>query len=291
MSEKRRVVLIAGPTASGKSALAIAKANEIGGIIVNTDSMQVYDVLSVLTARPQLNDLTEAEHQLYGFVSPLQGYSTGGWLDAVRALIADTSALGTPLVFVGGTGLYFDALINGIAKIPSVPPEYVRAAELELEGLDRTARAKLFLNKDPLMAARLSEPDRQRVARALSVLAATGKSLAEWQDQKQVGLLEEFDVEKYVIDPDREVLRARIADRFAFMLDNGAIEEVDALMALRLNPGLPALKAIGVRQIADWQAGRITRQQALEASVIATAQYAKRQRTWLRNRMADWPRM
>lgn len=290
MSEERRAILIAGPTASGKSRMALEKAQALGGVVVNTDSMQVYDVLSVLTARPQPAEMALVPHRLYGFVPPSQRFSTGAWLDAVRALIADTQADGTPLVFVGGTGLYFDALINGVAEVPPVPQEFVRAAEAELEDLDRAGRAALLLEKDPYMAMRLKEPDRQRVVRALSVLAATGRSLAYWQDQEQTGVLADFDVERIVIDPDRDDLRARIAKRFAAMLDMGAVEEVAALLALKLDASLPVMKAIGVREITEWQAGRLTRDEALEKSVIATAQYAKRQRTWLRNRMGDWPR-
>jgi tRNA dimethylallyltransferase len=290
MNGKRRAVLIAGPTASGKSALALEKAQMLGGVIVNADSMQIYDVLNIVTARPPAEDLALVPHRLYGFVPPNVRFSTGAWLEAVRELIDETAADQTPLVFVGGTGLYFDALLNGVAAVPPVPVEYVLAAEAELEALDREGRAALLEQRDPQMATRIVEPDRQRVARALSVLAATGKSLAEWQDAGQTGLLDEFDVERLVIDPDPEILRQRIAQRFEKMMDSGAIAEVEALMALDLDPSLPVMKAIGVREIAAWQAGEMTREQAVEKAIIATRQYAKRQRTWLRNRMGDWPR-
>lgn len=290
MGEKRSAILIAGPTASGKSALALEKAQALGGTIVNADSMQVYDVLNLLTARPQADELALAPHRLYGFVPPSERFSTGAWLNAVREVIADTKTDGAPLIFVGGTGLYFEALLNGVAVVPPVAPQFVESAEAELEGLDRAARAALLKSKDPDMFARLKEPDRQRVARVLSVLYATGKSLAHWQDNGQSGVLDDFEIERVVVNPDRDLLRARIAARFEYMMDHGAVEEVSALMSLELDSSLPVMKAIGVREIYAWQARDMTRAEAIERSVIATAQYAKRQRTWLRNRMGDWPR-
>lgn len=291
MGEMRRVVLIAGPTASGKSALAIEKARALGGVVVNADSMQVYDVLSVVTARPQPDELAEVPHRLYGFVTPDVRFSTGGWLNAVHDLINETAAAAIPLVFVGGTGLYFDALLNGVAAVPEIAPEFVQAAEADLDGLDRAGRGALLAARDPLMAPRIAVPDRQRVARALSVLAATGRSLAEWQDDGQAGLLDGFAVERLVIDPQTDVLRERIARRFAAMMDAGAVDEVARLMALGIAPDLPVMKAIGVREIAAWQAGEIEREEAVMRAVIASRQYAKRQRTWLRNRMGGWPRI
>lgn len=289
MDNKRRAVLIAGPTASGKSALAIEKARALGGIIVNADSMQVYDVLSIVTARPQPADLARARHHLYGFVAPDVRFSTGAWLAAVDKLIAETAGDKVPLVFVGGTGLYFDALINGVAHVPPVAPAFVQAAEAEVANLDRQGRAALLARRDPRMVSRIVEPDRQRLVRALSVLDATGRSLADWQDGEQQGLLDGFEIERFVINPETEVVRARIAERFEQMMDTGAVEEVRKLMALNLSPDLPAMKAIGVREIAAWQSGEMSREAAVERAVIASRQYAKRQRTWLRNRMADWP--
>lgn len=288
---KRRAVLIAGPTASGKSALAVEKARAMDGVIVNTDSMQVYDVLSVLSARPQPDELAQAEHRLYGFVPPSERFSTGAWFGAVEALMDAKELEGRPLIFVGGTGLYFDVLINGVAVVPEVPQVVVDKIEDAVRGLDREGRKALLEARDPAMAVRIKEPDRQRVVRALAVLQATGKSLAHWQDAEQVGLLGDFEVERIVLNPDRDVLRARIAQRFDAMLDLGAVDEVKALMALGLDSSLPAMKAIGVREIADWLAGKISREEAVELAVIATRQYAKRQRTWFRNRMGDWDRV
>jgi len=284
--QQKRAVLIAGPTASGKSALALAMARETGGLVVNADAMQVYDVLRVVTARPSGLETAEAPHLLYGFVDPAIRFSTGAWRDAAAHVIA--GADGRTLIFVGGTGLYFEALERGFADVPPIPDEVNARVAAELEGLDAEARGRLLLARDPEMAARLQAPDPQRVARALAVLAATGRSLASFQAGEQAGLLEDFAVERIVLNPDREVLRQRIARRFATMFDGGAVEEVKALLALGLDPNLPAMKAIGVREIGAWLAGEMSREAAIERAVIATRQYAKRQRTWFRNRMGAW---
>ena len=279
-------MLIAGPTASGKSALALKRAAEADGVIVNTDAMQVYDVLRVVTARPSQDEMAGVPHLLYGTVPPSVRFSTGDWLRAVQAILAMHDD--RPLIFVGGTGLYFEALTNGFAEVPEVPPEAMAAAEAEIAGLDREARGRLIAARDPVIAARLKAPDPQRVARALAVLNATGRSLAEFQDTMQAGLLGEFDVERIVLNPPVELLRQRIARRFATMMDEGAVEEVEAIRALNLDPALPAMKAIGVPEISAWLDGTMTREEAIERATIATRQYAKRQRTWFRNRMADW---
>jgi tRNA dimethylallyltransferase len=279
-------VLIAGPTASGKSALAVERARASGGIIVNTDAVQVYDTLSVLTARPGAEAMALAPHWLYGHVAPSVRFSTGQWLRQVEALLPEFA--GQTLVFVGGTGLYFDALTKGFAAVPEIPPEVVEEAEAQLVGLDRAGRARLIAERDPQTARLLKAPDPQRIARALAVLAATGRSLASFQAAPQRGLLEGYTLERVVLNPAVAELRRRIALRFAMMFDGGAVEEVKSLLALKLDPTLPVMKAIGVREIAGWLAGRLSRDAAIEQAVVATRQYAKRQRTWFRNRMADW---
>lgn len=279
-------MLIAGPTASGKSALALARARESGGLVVNADAMQVYDVLQLVTARPAAAEMGEVPHRLYGMVHPGRKFSTGDWLRAVRPVLAETD--GRELIFVGGTGLYFEALTKGFAEVPEVPAEAVARAEAAIAGLDGAGRGRLIAERDPAMAARLKAPDPQRVTRALAVLEATGRSLASFQDDLQAGLLEGFALERLVLNPDREVLRQRIRRRFETMLEAGAAAEVAALRQLGLDPALPAMKAIGVPEITDWLEGRLSPEAAIERAVIATRQYAKRQRTWFRNRMADW---
>lgn len=282
----RRAVLIAGPTASGKSALALARAEAEGGVVVNTDALQVYSGLRLITARPDDAELARAPHRLYGEVAPSVRFSTGAWARAAAAVISASGD--APLFFVGGTGLYFEALIEGIAEVPEVPPAALAAAEAEIAGLDREARGRLIAARDPLIAARLKAPDPQRVARALAVLDATGRSLAQFQDERAEGLLAGFEVERIVLNPDRDVLRARIARRLEAMFAGGAIEEVRALLALDLDRALPAMKAIGVPEIGALLRGEIGVAEAVAGAITATQQYAKRQRTWLRGRMAGW---
>lgn len=279
-------MLIAGPTASGKSALAVERAREIGGVVVNADAMQVYDVLRVVTARPDPAEMGGVPHLLYGTVAPETRFSTGQWLRAAAGVLAEQGD--RPLVVVGGTGLYFAALLNGFAEVPEVPASVVREVEAELAGLDREARGRLIADRDPETARLLKSPDPQRVARALAVLKATGRPLAFFQGQATRGLLDEYEVERIVLKPERGLLRERIARRFDAMLEQGAVEEVVALRALQLDPSLPAMKAIGVPEISAWLDGTIAREAMIERAVTATRQYAKRQRTWFRGRMADW---
>lgn len=280
-------MLIAGPTAGGKSALAVDVARALDGIVVNADAMQVYGVLRALTARPSPREMAGIPHRLFGEVGPERRFSTGEWLRAANAIIRESD--GRPLVFVGGTGLYFDALTQGLAAVPEVPDEVVRDVEAEIVGLSRADRERWIAERDPETAARLQAADPQRVARAIAVLRATGRPLARYQDDApSAPPLERFDLLRIVLDPGRDIVRSRVAQRFEQMLGEGAVEEVQELMATGLDPGLPAMKAIGVREIADWLAGRLTRDEATVRAVTATRQYAKRQRTWFRSRMADW---
>ncbi|MFT6658629.1 MAG: tRNA dimethylallyltransferase [Maritalea sp.] len=285
----QRALLIAGPTASGKTALAIARSAGAKSLIINTDSMQVYDVLNILSARPNSEELAQAPHRLYGHVAPTIRYSTGAWLRDVQALIQGEGANYEKLIFVGGTGLYFDVLINGFAQIPEVPQAVIQQVEAMIQPLDADGRAELLAQIDPEMANRLQAPDPQRVVRALSVKQATGKSLATWQDEpNEPSILADFEIEKIVLNPERDVLRTRIAQRFNLMMRAGGIEEVEAINALELDASLPAMRAIGVPEISAYLRNEMTLDEATEKSIIATHQYAKRQRTWFRNRMQDW---
>jgi tRNA dimethylallyltransferase len=290
VKDQRRAVLIAGPTASGKSALALARAQAGGGVIINADSMQVYDTLRVVTARPSAEEEALAEHQLYGTVPASNRFSTGQWVRAVQAILGAVDAA-CEVIFVGGTGLYFDALTDGFADVPEVSARLALAVQQEIQGLDERQRMALLLAEDPDTARRLKVADPQRVTRAIVVKRATGRPLSSFQDDQQPGILAGWAVERMVLSPDRDVLRERIARRFAAMFEGGAVEEIEALRAQKLDPSLPAMKAIGVREISDWIDGLQSREEAIALATIATHQYAKRQRTWFRNRMGDWPRL
>ncbi len=290
MTSQRRAILIAGPTASGKSALALARARQCGGVIINADAMQVYGTLRVVTARPSVEDEALAEHRLYGVVPITQRFSTGQYLAAVEAVIADTDPE-RELIFVGGTGLYFDALTNGFADVPEISSALTLEVQQEIQELDEAGRMNLLQSEDPDTARRLKVADPQRVIRALAVKRATGRALSSFQADQRPGLLDGWNVERYVLAPDRDVLRERIALRFDKMFEGGAVEEVEALRAQNPDPAFPAVKAIGVREISDWLDGVQSREEAITLSIIATHQYAKRQRTWFRNRMGDWPRL
>lgn len=290
--DRQKAILIAGPTASGKSALALRLARDCGGYIINSDSMQVYDVLDQLTARPQSDDLQIVPHYLYGHVSPLQLYSTGRWLEEVEALLARPELQGRIPVFTGGTGLYFKALLGGLSDMPQVKDEvrdYWRNRMLE-EGAPRLHEE--LQQRDPAMAERLKAGDSQRIVRALEVIDSTGRSLIEWQEAKGKALIDPLYAEKLVLMPDRAWLRQRIAQRFDLMMQGNAVQEVQALLALQPDAALSVMKAIGVREIESWLKGEMSREKAVELSVIATRQYAKRQMTWFRNQFGDeWRRL
>ena len=290
MTVRGHAVLIAGPTASGKSALALAMAQALGGVVVNTDAMQIYDTLQVVTARPSDVEMARAEHRLYGTVPAATRFSTGQWLSAVAEVIRDADPV-RPLIFVGGTGLYFDALLNGFADVPEVPAEFTLQVQQEIQALDGEQRLELLRREDPVAASRLKVADPQRLVRALAVKRSTGCMLSSFQDKMSASLLAGFsEIDRFVLDPDRDVLRRRIALRFEAMFSGGAVDEVTALRGLNLDPALPVMKAIGVREIGDWLDGVVSREAAIKLATIATQQYAKRQRTWFRNRFSDWPR-
>lgn len=284
----KRAVLIAGPTASGKTAWAVESARASGARIVNADSMQVYGVLDRLTARPNLHELAAAQHEMFGHVDPSERYSTGKWLADADKQIQAAEKENQELIFVGGTGLYFEALTKGFAEIPPVDRSFVAEAEKLIQGVDEAGRMALLVEKDPETARRIGVADPQRVVRALSVKMATGRTLSAFQEVNGPGLLGGYDLERVVLMPERAVLRQRIGERFAAMMEAGAVAEVEALLRLGLDPSLPAMKAIGVKEIAAMLQGEISREEAIENAVTATRQYAKRQSTWFRNRFGDW---
>ncbi|PSJ63725.1 tRNA (adenosine(37)-N6)-dimethylallyltransferase MiaA [Pseudaminobacter soli (ex Li et al. 2025)] len=288
----KNAILIAGPTASGKSALALELATSKGGVIVNADSMQVYSVLDVLTARPGADDLKRAPHYLYGHVSPATAYSTGAWLRDVTQLIERGTLAGRIPIFVGGTGLYFKALVEGISKMPDIPAsirEHWRGRSLE-EGSEQLHR--ILAERDPEMATRLKPGDTQRIVRALEVLEASGRSILDWQGASGNALVDRESASFFVLEPERPTLVRRIDERFDRMLEAGALEEVRALASMQLDPALPAMKAIGVRELQAADAGEIEFSEAITRAKIATRQYAKRQTTWFRNQFGpEWKRL
>ncbi|ANL35003.1 tRNA delta(2)-isopentenylpyrophosphate transferase [Rhizobium phaseoli] len=285
-------ILITGPTASGKSALAVELAKRYGGAVVNADSMQVYDTLRVLTARPSEEEMQGVPHHLYGHVPAGAAYSTGAWLRDVSALLPALKAAGQLPVFVGGTGLYFKALTGGLSDMPGIPDELREELRTRLvaegpEGLHAELEAI-----DPAMSASLNRQDGQRIVRALEVIKATGRSIAEFQRRSGPVLIDAEAARKIVVLPDRAVLHARINGRFEKMLQQGAEDEVRALLALGLPAEAPVMKAIGVSQIAAMLKGEMTREEVLEKGAAATRQYAKRQMTWFRNQMNEsWERL
>nr|TFG51574.1 MAG: tRNA (adenosine(37)-N6)-dimethylallyltransferase MiaA [Hyphomicrobiales bacterium] len=279
-------VLIAGPTASGKSALALDLADEIGGTIINTDSMQVYSELRILTARPNARDEARVPHLLYGHKSVTQRYSVGRYLEDAAGVASDLARAGRVPIFVGGSGLYFNALTEGLSPIPEISPQVRDALEKRLAAIGLPAFFAEFSEQDPETMAGLNPNDRQRVLRAASVFVSSGRSLKKWQEVKGTSLLEWLDVLRVVLAPPRELLHTRIDIRFHQMIAGGAIGEVRALG--QIDPGLPAARALGLPQLQAHLRGEIDLEEAVNQAVAETRRYAKRQMTWFRRFMIDW---
>jgi len=287
-----RALLIMGPTACGKSALALELAERLGGEIVNADSMQAYAGLRVLTARPSAEDETRAPHHLYGHVDPAERHSVGRWLSEALAAIGEIFARGATPILVGGTGLYFTALTKGLAEIPPVDPEIAATLADRLQRDGAPALHSVLAARDPAAAARIQPADAQRILRALGVLESTGAPLSAWQAQTKPALAPGA-WRGLVIDPgaNRPALREAIEQRVEAMLVAGALEEVRALAARGLPRDLPAMNALGVPQLIDHLEGRTDVASARVALVVATGQYAKRQETWARNQFREgWER-
>jgi tRNA dimethylallyltransferase len=286
--ENNSAVLIAGPTASGKSALALELAQKTGGVIINTDSMQVYRDLRIITARPSREEEALVPHRLYGHVDAAVSFSAGSWVvDAAKAL-SEARAQSRLPIFVGGSGLYFKALTRGLSAVPPVPAgvrEAVRA-RLERDGVE-ALHAELA-RCDPQAAERLKPRDRTRIARALEVVEATGRSLSDWHRDGLPPLLPQGTFRALFLEPDREELYARIDTRFDAMLEAGALDEVERLAARKLDPLLPAMKAHGVPALMAHLRGEITLAEAAATGRADTRHYAKRQFTWFRHQLPEF---
>jgi tRNA dimethylallyltransferase len=284
------VVLLAGPTANGKSRLALALARCHDGIVVNADSMQVYRELRVLSARPPADDEAAVAHYLYGHIGAATRYSVGAWLEEIAAVLAEARAAGRLAIVVGGTGLYFKALTEGLAPIPPIPQELRQRILADASELDAPALHGRLAAINPEDARLIRPSDRSRIVRALEVFEASGRSLAYWKRAGKVRpIVGTRRTMRLVLSPDRAELHRRIAERAAHMVHHGAREEVVALLDLGVDPAMPAMKAIGVREMREHIAGNMSLEETVAAISTDTRRSARRQLTWFRNQVADWP--
>jgi tRNA dimethylallyltransferase len=286
--ENSSVVLIAGPTASGKSALALELAQTTGGVIINADSMQVYRDLRVITARPTPEEEARVSHRLYGHVDAAVNFSAGHWVTDAAAALAQARAQNRMAIFAGGSGLYFKALTRGLSAVPPIPSEIRESVRARLERDGVGALHAELAQRDPVSAERLKPRDRTRIARALEVIEATGRSLTDWHRDGLPPLLPPGQFNAVFLAPDRDQLYARIDARFEAMLSAGALEEVAALGARRLDPLLPAMKAHGVPALLRHLNGEITLEEAATVGRADTRHYAKRQFTWFRHQLPEF---
>ncbi|GAA0869598.1 tRNA (adenosine(37)-N6)-dimethylallyltransferase MiaA [Brevundimonas basaltis] len=282
------ITLLAGPTASGKSALALELAARTGAVIVNADSQQLYADLRVLSARPSAEDQARAAHRLYGVADAAEAWSVGRWSRAAMELLAGLD--GRPVLFVGGTGLYFTALTKGLADIPDIPVEARDGAMQALDIEGEEAFRRRLAEMDPAAATRIEAGDRQRLTRAMAVAEHTGRALSDWTAET-TPLLPPGSWTGRVVEPERAALYDNCDRRVSQMVEAGALDEVRALVARGLDPALPAMKAVGVREFAAHLAGETTLEAAVEATRQATRHYAKRQLTWFRNQTPQWRRV
>jgi tRNA dimethylallyltransferase len=283
------MILLAGATASGKSALALELAAQIGGTIINADSMQVYRDLRIITARPTPEEEARVPHKLYGDVDAAENYSVGRWLRDARVAITQTRERGRVPIIVGGTGLYFMALTRGIAAVPPIPAD-IRASVRERLATEGVAPLYAeLLERDPVTARRLMPGDRSRISRALEVMLATGRSITDWHREGMPPVVDVRQAERFFLDVEREELGRRIGMRFDAMLAHGALGEVEKLAVRKLNPTLPAMKAHGVPWLIRYLQGEIPLDEVAEGGKRDTRRYTKRQATWFRNQASDWP--
>ena len=284
------VLLIHGPTASGKSALALRAARTVDGEIVNADALQLYADLRALSARPIDDEMDGIPHHLFGVVDGADGWSVGRWARAASPLLDEIRGRGRVPVVVGGTGLYFKALTEGLAEIPPTPAAVRTGVGKTFDDLGEARFRELLASFDPVAEARIAPGDRMRLSRAMEVLEATGKPLTAWQAETSPALPADA-WRAVVIEPEREALYARCDARFDAMVDGGALDEVRALIARDLDPDLPVMKAVGVRELAAHLRGELSLAEAADLARRETRRYAKRQLTWLRNQTPDWPRV
>jgi tRNA dimethylallyltransferase len=287
--DTNRALLIAGPTASGKSALALELAEQLGGVIINADSMQVYRDLRIITARPTPEEEKRVPHRLYGFVDAAENYSVGRWCRDVEAALKDVAGQGRTPILVGGTGLYFKALTTGLAAVPPIPADIRADVRGRLQREGAPALHAELVRLDPASAQRVTVNDRSRISRALEVVLATGRPLSDWHVEGLPPIIDPNSVAKIFITCERKELLRRIEMRFAAMLKSGALEEVRRLAGRELEPTLPAMKAHGVPWLIRHLKGEISLKEAEAGAVIDTRRYAKRQLTWFRTQMEDWP--
>jgi tRNA dimethylallyltransferase len=286
--ESPKAVLIAGPTASGKSALALQLAQATGGVIINADSMQVYRDLQVITARPTPAEEALVPYRLYGHVDAAVNFSAGSWVLDAAAVLNELRAQNRLAIFAGGSGLYFKALTRGLSAVPPIPYEIRESVRTRLERDGVEVLHAELAKCDPVSAERLKPRDRTRIARALEVVEATGRSLADWHRDGLPPLLPQGAFRALFLEPDREELYARIDARFAAMLEAGALDEVAALATRKLDPLLPVMKAHGVPALLRHLAGEITLEAATAIGRADTRHYAKRQFTWFRHQLPEF---
>ena len=288
MHNAGRAVLIAGPTASGKSALALDVAQSLGGVIVNADSMQVYRDLRVITARPTPDEETRVPHKLYGFVDAAENYSVGRWCRDVEEVLTEIGKQGRVPILVGGTGLYFKALTSGLAAVPPIPADIRTSVRERLQQEGAPALHAELVRLDPVTAQRVAVNDRSRISRALEVVLATGRALSDWHREGLPPLIDPALAAKVFVTCERKELVRRIEARFEAMMKSTALDEVRRLADRKLDPTLPAMKAHGVPWLMRHINGEISREDAIAGAVMDTRRYAKRQLTWFRNQMNDW---
>ena len=281
-------LLITGPTASGKSAYALARAALEPSVIINADSMQVYRDLAIVTARPSMEDEARTPHALYGFVDGRDAYSAGRYVADMAGVLATSEAAGLRPIIVGGTGLYFMALLEGLSPVPPIPPEVREHWRALAKAHGTYALYTVLWDRDPVMAARLDPNDAQRIVRALEVVDATGRSLSQWQQTPGQPLLEAATCEKIVVMPDRATLYARADTRFDAMVTGGGLVEVAALQARALDPALPVMRALGVPHLMQHGRGELGLDAAVTAAKTATRHYIKRQQVWIKRHMMAW---